>query len=153
MKASLVLLLGSMSAGCGGGENEIAPEDKVTIAEGVWGTVTMASYGSDGRQENALSTEIRIYAPTREDQVTRVDRLEISGAFEEPPTDLVVETTTDDAGFYEMAAAPGPYSVFVYYDGIWVCDEPGAEGLCVVTVEVAEALQHDVSIWYETGKG
>jgi hypothetical protein len=62
---------------------------------------------------------------------------------------LVQTTTSDSEGFYEIALAPGTYSVFVEDETDWYCNRSDASGgLCTVAVMADKTAEFNVRIDY-----
>ena len=139
-KIILILLLALLATAC---EQDLYTnhihkrnEKKVSITEGVWGTVFLRTgdllpcgdcHGG-GLKEEPIQREIVIYEYTTLNEIDRVSGFPYYSK-------LIATTTSDKKGFFECKLAPGKYSLFIR-DKERLYSDPGEEyGLFPVTVE------------------
>jgi hypothetical protein len=92
---------------------------KVTITEGVWGTVSFMKGncmpGSSGCSNCPTRRTVRFYEYTLMNQAVKAGMY--NDFFTSFSTSLVKEIETDDKGFFQVALPPGKYTMVVLEDG------------------------------------
>jgi hypothetical protein len=130
----------SPAVGCDMNQVYTTNATKVTITNGLWGTVSntegncMPMVGPGSTCKTCpVQRVVKIYPYTLRSQAT------VSGSsvvfFDSFNTTLVAETTADANGFYQVNLPAGTYSVAIVEDGkLYVNSFDGAGGLNPVTV-------------------
>lgn len=115
--------------------------EKVTITQGVWGTVSFTEGNCMPTAEPASSTcttrpvqrIVKIYPYTLTVNAVRADDSNVF--FESINPQLIAETTADDNGFFQLALPDGKYSIAVVEDGkLYANGGDGNGGICPFTV-------------------
>lgn len=114
---------------------------KVTITNGVWGTVSTVQGDCMPTTDPKASTcksfviqrEVRIYAYTKNSNASPA--IPLNGLYDSFNTQLIKTTTTDTMGFYEAALPDGTYTVvFVENGKLYADGGDGQGGISPVTV-------------------
>ncbi|MES2279139.1 MAG: hypothetical protein V4592_24115 [Bacteroidota bacterium] len=114
---------------------------KVTIVNGVWGTVSirqgdcmpMSPPATNTCTECAIQREVRIYAYTKSTDATPA--IPVTGLYDSFSTQLIKTVTTDSQGFFEITLPDGKYTiVFVEGGKLYASIGDGQGGISPVTV-------------------
>ena len=128
-------------------------EKKVTVGEGVYGTLIQAegncmpiiNWEKTTCKNYPVKRKILIYESTKYDQVEQKDWV----FYTEIKTKFIAEVESDDEGFYEIKLSPGKYSVFIEEKGLLYGRTFDSEGyISLVEVESGEAIEHNLMIDY-----
>lgn len=147
-KFFLLLAIIAIFAGCGStsSESKAVPlpptnEEKVTITQGVWGNVWfwegdfMPTFGGDGSRSGKITPVIREIFVHRMTTLAEILPYSTGTFYSYVPSELVAVTSSDQAGFYQVALSPGIYSVFVKEGSVFYANKGDLQGR-VNTVEV-----------------
>lgn len=94
-------------------------KNKITIVEGVWGTLTRVEgncmpvhYPESSCKQYPVKRVVEIYEYTTLEQADY-----IFPSFFDVKTKLIKKTTCDEDGFFEVQLGPGRYSLFIREEG------------------------------------
>ena len=127
-------------------------EKKISITEGVWGTLVktegncmpVINWENTTCKQYPVKREILIYEYTKMNET----RHEFAKFFE-IYTKLVATTTCDEEGFFELALKPGKYSVFVREgDYLYANLFDGQGGIVPITVESSKISEIFLNLDY-----
>lgn len=130
-------------------------DDKVTIAQGIWGNVWlwqgnhMPSTDKDYSSGTItpVKRDILIYERTAPEDA---EEAQDSDFYSQIHTALVSRTASDVDGFYEVALPPGDYSLLIREDDRYYAPVYGENGhLNPVTVAPDSVTRHQVDITYQ----
>jgi hypothetical protein len=133
-------------------ELRIHNEKKISITEGIWGTLVKTEgdcmptidWENTTCKQYPVKREILIYEYTKMDETI----YEFTKFFE-IHTKLVATTTCDEEGFFELALEPGKYSVFVREDEYLYANLfDGQGGIVPVTVESSKVSETFFFLFY-----
>jgi hypothetical protein len=126
-----------IAAGCDIQQVYIENAAKVTITDGIWGTLSsiegdcmpVVQPGVSSCKNCPVKRTVRIY------EYALLNNATPSGTsttfFDSFNTPLVAEVETDDNGFFQVSIPPGHYSVAIVEDGkLYVNGMDGQGGLC-----------------------
>ena len=126
-------------------------EKKISITEGIWGTVILREGncmpGVVGRCfYYPVKREVLVYEYTKLNETVQ---LSTSPFYSEVFTKLIATTISDEEGFFEIGLAPGKYSVFVkeklyLYSNLF----DGSGGINPAIVETSVVTNHNMWINY-----
>ena len=123
-------------------------EKKVSITEGVWGTLIqregdwMPGAGGE-RKESPAQRDIAIY------EYTTVKEINGYPTSCEVYTKLIATTTCDKEGFYEVELKPGKYSVFLKEKGkLYAGGGDGDGGLNPVEIKSSKVSEMNLVLSY-----
>jgi hypothetical protein len=97
-------------------------EAKVTLATGVWGTVSfregncMPGYNRRSCKEGPVRRTVQAFAATRVSEATKADPI-LNGFFTSFTTAKIAETVSDSDGFFQLSLPPGTYTLVVVEEG------------------------------------
>ena len=147
----LVLLLSACERGTSPASPVDDPPDDVTVDGGILGTVQFweGNFMPPGPSPGTVTTVVR---ELRIHELTWIDEVEPPGYgcfYSEAKTPLVAVVVSGDDGLFEVALAPGEYSLFVVEDGLLYTNRFGGGGsIQPVTVEPGVVTEVPVDITY-----
>jgi len=104
-------------------------DDKVTIQQGIWGDVWF--WEGDFMPVCPSGTVMAVSREMRIHELTSVEDVEPTGArtfYRVINTELVATATSDSLGFFEVALAPGIYSIFAVEDSMFYVNRFDGQG-------------------------
>ena len=134
-------------------EEPEVPNEKITITEGIWGTIVQREGNCRPPIQNTckifpVEREIWVYEYARRDK----DAFRLEGSFKffiKVNTELIAKTTSDEEGFFELALKPGKYSVFVLEKGLlYASISDGQGGIMPISVEPYKVSKYNLAINY-----
>jgi hypothetical protein len=132
------------------------PSSQVTITTGVFGIARHLTGDhepgpgpSSGTTEPASGRSVRVHALV----ANAADATDVSAPTEYGRfvvhTPLIGQSDVASDGFYELALAPGTYSVFVSDRDAWFCNSYDAVGSCVAAIADGTIVRFDIDVDYE----
>jgi len=128
-------------------------EKKISITEGIWGTLVktegncmpIIDWENTTCKQYPVKREILVYEYTKMNE-TRHDE---GAKFFEVYTKLVATTTCDEEGFFELVLKPGKYSVFVN-EGEYLYANlfDGQGGIMPITIELSKVSEFFLNLDY-----
>ncbi|WP_295771354.1 hypothetical protein [uncultured Mucilaginibacter sp.] len=115
---------------------------KVSVANGVWGTVYKKEgdcmpYFGNGKstcRQYAIQREVRVYKYTTIDDAS--PKSPVNGLYDKFETQLIKTTNADAAGFFEAELPNGKYTVILVEEGkLYVSGWDGKGGISPVEVQ------------------
>lgn len=127
---------------------------KVSIAKGVWGTVSirqgncmpMVGPAASTCTECAIQREVRIYAYTKNTNATPA--MPVNGLYDSFNTQLIKTVTTDAQGFFEADLPDGKYTIVFIEEGkLYAGTGDGQGGISRVEIQQAKVNLNLVLNW------